>query len=223
MSQLIVHKANTLKIIKDAIAHKVNMIEVDVRKTLDGQYVIFHDPFLGLSTNKKGFVIRSPWKEVKLARYKKTNEKILTLEEVIGLTKGKVKLLLDLKLVNVREVVSLLKKHKVLDDCVLASFYTQHLSELSQLDKSIQTGLFSFRSKDVVKRAKSLNVNYICSMYFSRKSILEAKKEHIKLISWPTNNIKKILKYTERQFDIIETDIKKLSRKITEFQKRIKH
>src|SRR5690349_5804539 len=52
----LVHPENSLAAIRDAIAIGADIIEVDVRKTKDGVYVLLHDEKIDRTTTAKGAV-----------------------------------------------------------------------------------------------------------------------------------------------------------------------
>lgn len=56
---------NTLSAFREAVAAGVDMVELDVQLTADGEVVVFHDADLRRTTNGKGRVAEARWDEVR--------------------------------------------------------------------------------------------------------------------------------------------------------------
>lgn len=85
-----------------AIALGVDIVEMDVRVTKDGQMVIFHDACLDRVTTGYGRLRDSNWSEIQ-ALYlimpdgRWTSQKMLTLEQALDYLKGKAVVSIDIK------------------------------------------------------------------------------------------------------------------------------
>ncbi len=95
---------NTLAAFKKAIEFKADIIEIDVRPTIDQKAIVFHDAKLNRTTDKKGFVRERSFgflKETNAGKWfgKKDyeNELIPSFTEVLELTKNKCELLVEIK------------------------------------------------------------------------------------------------------------------------------
>jgi len=91
---------NSLSAMRRAIALGVDIIEVDVRRTKDGHWVIIHDDTLDRTTTGKGPVANLTRAEIGRLRLlaatgHPTEEKIPTLEEALEVARGKVVINLD--------------------------------------------------------------------------------------------------------------------------------
>lgn len=92
---------NSISAIQDAIYKGVDMVEIDVRKTSDGEIVLMHDATIDRTTNGSGKVSDYTLSEIQQfklynSNYKLTNEKIPTLKEVLSLFRGQVYIDLDI-------------------------------------------------------------------------------------------------------------------------------
>lgn len=92
---------NSLAGIKKSITNKIEMIEIDIRQTKDGELVLMHDATIDRTTNGSGNVSNFTLQEIQQFNlYKQngtlTNEKIPTLKEVFELSRGKVYINLDI-------------------------------------------------------------------------------------------------------------------------------
>ncbi len=107
---------NTVAAFRQSVAHGVKIIEIDVRRTKDGQLVILHDATLDRTTDCSG-----PVTAIDLARLRScdagwpTNpgERVPTLSEAldyVGTTQAR--LLLDIKSAALGEVLGLVRDHR---------------------------------------------------------------------------------------------------------------
>ncbi len=91
---------NSLLSIEHAIDIGVDIIEVDIRRTKDGEFVLMHDRSLNRTTNGKGKVADKTWAELQSLRLKNTdgslsNEVIPHLRDALAQIKDKVLIDLD--------------------------------------------------------------------------------------------------------------------------------
>lgn len=120
--------------ITSAIAKGADVVEIDVRMTKDGQFVILHDPSLDRVSNGTGFVNEYTLRELKQLRLtsdgKITEYKILTLEEALQIIKGKILVNLDIKTGGIKEILNVCKRVGVVNQVVWKQqFYPGILKE----------------------------------------------------------------------------------------------
>ncbi len=90
--------------VEHVIALGVEMVELDVRASADGRYVVMHDSWLDRTTSCRGEVDRRTLAELKACRLvvegtgEATDETVPTLEDMLVLTKGRVLVNVDNKL-----------------------------------------------------------------------------------------------------------------------------
>ncbi|MCK4688094.1 MAG: glycerophosphodiester phosphodiesterase, partial [Candidatus Lokiarchaeota archaeon] len=87
---------NSIEGFKRAIELKANYIEFDVHQSKDSEIIIMHDTNTIRMTGKNGIIKSMTIKELKQLKLH-NGEKIPTLQEVIQVAKGKIKLLCELK------------------------------------------------------------------------------------------------------------------------------
>ena len=91
---------NSLPSIQAAIDLGIDIVEIDVRQTQDGQLILMHDKTINRTTNGTGKVTELTWEQLKPLRLKNpngtlSNEPIPTLKEVMLLAKDKILVNLD--------------------------------------------------------------------------------------------------------------------------------
>jgi glycerophosphoryl diester phosphodiesterase len=91
---------NSLPAIENAIKMGVDIVEIDVQRTKDGQFILMHDATLDRTTTGKGNVADWTLDSIRTLRLKngcatRTREKVPTLEEALLLVNGRVLIALD--------------------------------------------------------------------------------------------------------------------------------
>lgn len=125
-------KENSLKAFENAIAIGVDMIEFDVRKTRDEVFIIHHEKTL---SNK--LISKLSYSEVLTM-----DRSIPTLEETLILTKGRVKLDVELKEEgDEKQIVEKILSHFDERDFVITSFKKSSLTKIKRNYPYIRVGL----------------------------------------------------------------------------------
>lgn len=114
---------NSLQAIQNCIDMGVDIVEVDVRKTSDGQLILMHDETLNRTTNGVGNVADWSLDSIKTLHLKNgiagvTDHSIPTLKEALQLAQGKLLLYLDKTLSLMPETLQLLDEMQVLDQVI---------------------------------------------------------------------------------------------------------
>ena len=111
---------NSLAAIDSAIRMKVDIVEIDIRKTKDGQLVLMHDDTVDRTTNGTGKVKDKTLAEIKQLRLKDkdgrlTEHPVPTLEEALLAAKGQIMVNLDKAYSIFDDVYVILKKTDTAD------------------------------------------------------------------------------------------------------------
>ncbi|GAB6013287.1 glycerophosphodiester phosphodiesterase family protein [Viscerimonas tarda] len=106
---------NSLPGIENAIKMGVDIVELDVQRTKDGQFILMHDATLDRTSTGKGKIAEWTLDSIQTLRLKngcaiKTKEKAPTLEEALLLMKGRILVNLDKADRYFDEVYALLEK-----------------------------------------------------------------------------------------------------------------
>jgi glycerophosphoryl diester phosphodiesterase len=96
---------NTLAAIRAALALGVDMVEIDVHETRDGELVVFHDYRLDRLCGVRGRVC-----DVTLARLKRLNPAVPALADVLRVCRGRARVLVEIKRADPRKVAALITK-----------------------------------------------------------------------------------------------------------------
>lgn len=115
---------NSLAAIDSAIRLKMDMVELDVWKTKDGELVLMHDPTVDRTTDGSGRIADMTLAELRQLRLKDkdgklTEHRVPTLEEALLLAKDRIMINLDKAYSYFDEVYPLLKETGTADQIVM--------------------------------------------------------------------------------------------------------
>jgi glycerophosphoryl diester phosphodiesterase len=150
---------NTLAAFRNALALQVDVVEMDVQMTRDGQLIVFHDSEIARLTDGTGNIL-----DLDFAYLRSLNtaahfhggwaqrEQIPTLREVLDLVKRQAKMFIELKYSErdgqhgrypglVEAVLEDIYAANLLDSVVLISFDWELLAQVKALAPQAQTGI----------------------------------------------------------------------------------
>jgi len=137
---------NTIESFDRALVENADMIELDVRKTADGELVLYHDwyvrteprslPDLGILTPVSHILFEN------LRDYcEKEGFRLATLEEVLRHYSGRIGINIELKAGGYeKEIVELVNKFDLVNQVVLSSFFPWIIKKIKGIDSRIKTG-----------------------------------------------------------------------------------
>jgi len=133
---------NTLTAYKKAIQLNVDVLEIDLRGTRDGEIVIIHDETVDRTTDGKGLVSDFSLQEIKQLNAR-NGEKIPSYQEVLELVAGtRVKLLLDIKVsdnLDKEKVVRLTEKYGMILNVIVGVRTMEDLIKIHNLNPNLKT------------------------------------------------------------------------------------
>jgi len=164
----LVHPENSLAAIRDAIEIGADIIELDVRKTKDGVYVLLHDKNIDRTTIAKGEVSNYTYDQLNaiplLQNGQPTNERIPTFESALRAAKGHIMVDIDFKLDSSEDAINVCKLIRETDmqKQVLFFVYDYHYnSTLDSIDSSIPVMPRAYSREDVIDILKNYKVPVI--------------------------------------------------------------
>ncbi len=166
---------NSLEAVELSIRMGVDIVEVDVRRTLDGVLVLMHNPSIKATTTGRGLVSLSTYRRLQRKNLRsgcrlETAAKIPTLEEVLVASRGRVLLNLDKAFGYCDEIIALAEKTGTLDQIILKT---------DKSAKKIEKALGDYKGKVIV----------MPKVYLSRKDALERIDEYIERLDPPVFEI----------------------------------
>ncbi len=136
---------NSLQSIEYAIEMGCEIVEVDVRKTLDGELVLMHDTTLDRTTTGEGHVADWTLAEIRKLKLKNgqgvpTRHKVPTLREAMVVAKGRILVYLDKTYECFPEALSVLEKTGTMAEGVFCG--SDRLPDLRKKHGDLLSGVF---------------------------------------------------------------------------------
>jgi len=205
---------NTIPSIKKAMELGVDGIEIDVFRCKTGELVVFHDEKLDRLTNSSGFIesleLDSIKKILVLDKYR-----IPTLEEVLQLIDGQVKLNIELKGYETASPTNHLINQYINkggwtdDKFIISSFKWDELEKFRSINKIVSIAILTeFDPIEAIPIAKKLDALAINPNYKSlnEDNINEIHANGFKIFSYTINEFSDIKRMIELGVDAIITD-----------------
>lgn len=151
---------NTLAAITGAVSQGTDLIEIDVRRTADGEIVLMHDSTVTRTSNSMGYVSR-----LTLAQLRKMNfggSPICTLEEALNYLSGtNAKLLMEIKVSGIeQQCVELTQKYGMRDRVTYISFSLNVLAAVRTAQADARIGfLYIANLKNPAVVAANYNID----------------------------------------------------------------
>ena len=205
---------NTIPSIKKAMELGVDGIEIDIFRCKTGELVVFHDEKLDRLTNSSGFIesleLDSIKKILVLDKYR-----IPTLEEVLQLIDGQVKLNIELKGYETASPTNHLINQYINkggwtdDKFIISSFKWDELEKFRSINKIVSIAILTeFDPIEAIPIAKKLDALAINPNYKSlnEDNINEIHANGFKIFSYTINEFSDIKRMIELGVDAIITD-----------------
>lgn len=128
----LVKHENSIEAFDKAIEVGSDIIETDIRKTLDNVIIINHDPTIN------GLVIKDHTYEEMNQASESVGFHLLTLDEALSMYKGKITFDIELKEVGYeQEILDIILKHLKVDEFFLRSFHDQAILNVKNINPHI--------------------------------------------------------------------------------------
>ena len=160
---------NSKGAILSSIRLGADIVELDVHMTKDGRFVLNHDPTLNRTTTGKGKVCDLTLEEIKQfkmrdSRGKPTDYEVLTLEEALELTRGKILVNIDKFKEHPREILDAVAAVGALREVIVKSAHSPEEARkfFGPYWKDVERGellympIIPFTGREVKKAAHSL-------------------------------------------------------------------
>lgn len=208
---------NTLPAIEYAIESFADYVEVDVRVTKDGAFVLMHDNTLKRTTGVKKAIWDVTYDEIKdldagsWMDLSFSDVRIPTLIEVFESTKGRVYLNLDLKFNKdqtdaVERLVALIDAYDMQYQCIVTSTCLECLESIKDINPNIQTGYITYRITPQLLLDTNIDVFSMKSSLVTKSVVEKAHAYGKKVLVWTVNTRREIERLSRLGVDNLITD-----------------
>ena len=207
---------NTISALEQAIADGADYAEIDVQATADGVVVLMHDADLMriASIDRKLEEIQyEDLRKIDIGSWFSkdfSKERIVTLEEAIRLSKGRIKLNIELKYNRpdpelAEKVGKLIQSNSFSNNCVITSLDYAELKKFKALFPEIKIGLTVFQALGDFTQNK-VDFLSIDAAQASSRLIKDAQQNGKQIHVWTVNDLQTALLMIEAGVDNIITD-----------------
>ncbi|WP_346243858.1 glycerophosphodiester phosphodiesterase family protein [Shouchella clausii] len=203
---------NTIAAYEASIDVGFSHIEVDVHLSRDEVPVIMHDKTVDRTTNGTGLIHAYTLKE--LRRLKTSgNERIPTLEEVLDMAKGRVKVAIELKQNENMyprlegKVAALIEEKGMANDVYVNSFNHESMGTLREIAPDLEIGLIkSDATPALFPYMEQIQASSIAMelRFYTEAFADQCKERGYQLIVWPVDT-KEACKRMEKRPDVLCT------------------
>ena len=148
---------NSMEAVEQAITAGANYVEMDIQRTRDGHYVVFHDENFSRFTHEHRAVHDMTLAEIReLDLGEKSNGRfsnvgVPTLEELLDRTRGRIGIFLELKGRSADQqmaddAVAAVKRHDMLDRVVVISLKYELITGIEERHPEVTSGFIYFLS-----------------------------------------------------------------------------
>ena len=186
---------NTLAAFEKALSIGVDMLEIDVRVTGDGQLIVLHDPSLDRTTDREGIVREMVLEEIRQADAG-DGERVPILREVFDLARHQAPILLEIKSDFIAElVVQAIAEAEFSERVVVQSFNPQTIERVKRLAPHLPSSLLigelpttpsRFRARRLVSQVLEIGANTLSIWHatLTPSLIEEMRKRGIAVWAW---------------------------------------
>jgi glycerophosphoryl diester phosphodiesterase len=207
---------NTLSAVRKAIESGADYAEVDVQQTADGVVVLLHDRDLKRVAGVPRGIGELPYAEVRKLDVGEwfdpsfAGERVPTLDEVIDLSRGRIKLNLELKFHGpdrrlARDVARLIREGDFESDCLVTSFDYDALLAVKRDNPRLRTGLIVAHALGDVSRVE-VEVLSVRAEGLSDEVLRQAHRLGKEVHVWTVNDARQMARMTKRGVDNLITD-----------------
>ncbi len=195
MSLIVAHRGgkgesfeNSISSFERAIRLKVDSIEVDLRKTKDGEIVILHDESLDRTTHAKGNLSDYSSHEIKNIKLK-NGEALPFLSDLLSMAKNKILLHLEVKEAGFEEkLIQLITQYQMQDQVFIISFYVDVLTQCYRLNPNIKTGFLFLTFPRFARTPKSCSLVLPESKLIDEENLKKFKENGRQVHTWVVND-----------------------------------
>lgn len=176
---------NSLQGIENAIRMGADMVEIDIQRTKDGNFVLMHDKTLNRTTTGKGAVADYTTDELKAFKLKsghncRSRRSIPTLEEALNVCKDRILVNIDKGGTYIKEILPIIKKCNMERQVIIKGKYPVEKvkAEYGENSNMLYMPIIDLGNEEAVRQAEAFIKDFRPVAYevtFKQESDLNAK------------------------------------------------
>ncbi len=181
---------NTLRAFELAVDAGAEMIEFDIHKTIDDHIVITHDTNTKRVSDMNINIQSSTLDQVREVPLNGGGQ-IPTLEELFSQFKGKLYFQIEVKQKGIaKDVISLIDKHNLHDQCVISSFLHDELPVYKELNPNIMVALLALTSFRTIKKTLNYGLDgyHPERLFVTPELVSKAHSNNLFVNTWTSDN-----------------------------------
>ena len=216
---------NTIPALEAAIDNMADYAEIDVQETKDGVIVLMHDMSLYRTAGIREAVYNTTYARIKELdagswfgeEFRGTA--VPTLEEVLSLCKGRIKLNIELKTYGpgntlIQKVIDLIREYDFERQCVITSSFYKDLEKVKEQDEDLKTGYIISAAYGAFYEKEAADFFSIKSGFITDGLVRRVHQEGKEVHAWTVNGKKEIERLKQIEVDNIITDRPVLTREV---------
>lgn len=206
---------NTLAAVELAIEHDADYIEVDVQKTKDNVLVLFHDKTLRRMAGVNKKISDLTYEELSKIDIGSSfhelfyKSRVPTLEEILSLCAGKVKLNIELKSSEDdlgQLVVDMVTKYGLQDKVVITGADYEAIKRVKEYNEKIMVGYIASALYGDISEMEEVDVFSLRSSFITAELVNEIHRNGKLVYAWTVNDLDETRRLMEIGVDNIITD-----------------
>lgn len=213
---------NSIRAINLAIEKKIEMIELDVRTSKDGELVLMHDATINRTTNGTGEVSKLDLKELlSFSLYHNgelTEEKIPLFKNALALARGKIYIDIDVKASDYKVIYDLVRQYGMLKQVLFTVYDVAVAKKIVGWNKEVIILPVIYEMKDLdtyLGISKPLPLAQFNSTAFTDEILAKAASNNVAVfkniyvntnITPTSDNYKQVRTFLNKKGSIIQTD-----------------
>ena len=191
---------NTIPSFEKALEHGADGIELDVRKTADGELVVVHLPVVAGRA-----VQSSSYEEIRQLR---DGLEVPLLKDVLRQFRKQTFLNIEFKETGYEEeAIGLILKHGDPANTMISAFHPETLTKVHELSPALQLGYIYNRTQDEESRHNA-PIDYVIPQFklASRELISDVHDEELQVLAWTVNEEAEMKRLIDLGVDGLITD-----------------
>ena len=211
---------NTIPAFYSALEYNIDGIELDIQMTFDKRLIVFHDFHLKKLGQPNILIQKTKWEEINNYQLGKNKlETIPLLEQVLSSIGGKTILNIEIKSYNLLDlsisenVIKIIKKNNLLNQCIISSFNPLILKKIKKKYPEVLIA-WIWSKNNSYRVLRTIHwLNFVKPDFFhgdinslNKNIINKIKKHNLKIIAYTVNSKEQYNKSKEIGLDGIITD-----------------